>query len=51
MIIIQEAHPLKQGLKHKKVDAQQARKGDSRGASTKTRIETFFHLSEHKNQD
>ncbi len=39
--IIQEAHPLKQGLKHTGGRSSGYEYGDSRGTSTKTRIETL----------
>jgi len=41
IICIREAHPLKQGLKHHKKWTNKNRYGNSRGTSTKTRIETF----------
>ena len=40
-MVIQEAHPLKQGLKPKAIDISTIPKTHSRGTSIKTRIETF----------
>ncbi len=43
---IQEAHPLKQGLKHKWDYPECGIKYNSRGTSTKTRIETAEQVEE-----
>ncbi len=43
--LIQEAHPLKQGLKHDPCSPQLPQASYSRGTSTKTRIETSTYLS------
>ena len=44
---IQEAHPLKQGLKLRNAETDMQEHDDSRGTSTKTRIETQNSATEY----